>query len=187
MVSLVTNLIILGGAALAFLAAGGPQRVSGFISEQTSSIRSAVSRDSETPREIREAAQVQGPRQNIPSRSNEQQSTPNVTINLTGTSQDFANQPREQRRENQRRIEQSVPQNIRANTSIANSRRTSGTQIKRPTGFSFDTFERGKVTNASPRFEQAVKREQEKAEALFVSLFGNVQNPNFATGGGKSS
>ena len=117
MVSLVTNLIILGGAALAFLAAGGPQRVSGFISEQTSSIRSAVSRDSETPREIREAAQVQGPRQNIPSRSNErQQSTPNVTINLTGNAQDIANQPREQRRENQRRIEQSVPQNIRANT-----------------------------------------------------------------------
>lgn len=178
--TLVTNLIILGGATVAFLAAGGPERVSGFISQQTSQIRSS-SFSSDTPREIRDVAESQGPRQNTPSR--EQEQTPNVTINLTGTAQDIATLPREQRRTNQRKIEQTIPQEIRANTSISNSRRTRGSQIKRPTGFSFEEFDRGRVTNTSSRFEQTLKKEQQRAEETFARLFGNVQKDSFATGG----
>ena len=187
--SLIANLILVGGIVTAFLAAGGPQKISGFISEQTSQIKSAIgsSNNDDIPRvNVGGGGPVEGPqrRQTTPSRDAErQQSTPNVTINLTGNAQDIATQPREQRRTNQRKIEQSVPQNIRANTSIANSRKTSGPQIKRPTGFSFEEFERGKVTNTSSRFEQTLRKEQERAEALFASLFGNVQKENFATGG----
>ena len=191
--SLIFNLALLIGVGAAFIGLGGPKKVTDTfntvfndgigvgdsiakgtpVTQGPSNQFSQTTRESTSSRNQEPVIIVNIPNTNIP-----------VGIPASqATSQTIASQSSKQRAQSQRLIEQSAPSNLTQNTSIRGSIKTSGPQIKRDSGFKLEDFERGKVTNKSSRFEQALAKEQDKAEVLFAKLFGNVQNPDFATGG----
>lgn len=67
-------------------------------------------------------------------------------------------------------------------TSLEGSQLALGEQIKRDTGFNFAEFDANRITLLSSDFEKTLASEQSRARAISLSLFGNVQNPNFELG-----
>ena len=63
-----------------------------------------------------------------------------------------------------------------ANTSLVGSKKTSGPQLKREEPV---IITNAKNSPSSSRLQQAIVKEQTKAEELFKKLYGNVNNPNF--------
>lgn len=73
-----------------------------------------------------------------------------------------------------------IPQEIKYSTSLAGAALVTGPQLKREEPVVITNA--AQVTNAgSSALQQAIVREQQRAEQISLALYGNVQNPKFVT------